>query len=97
MKVLHAILAVFLLFIIGCEKPAKVKEKNSSKAVVKQIEQVAAVKNSFKPFYQEYFKFIKTSSPDIYVNFEIGPSYSSRDEISIKGRDFWEKLPEKTK
>ncbi|MBU0469462.1 MAG: hypothetical protein KKD07_05900 [Candidatus Omnitrophica bacterium] len=52
MKVLHTVLAVFLLFIIGCEKkPAQVKEKAVNKIEVKQSEKEVVVKNSFKPFY----------------------------------------------
>ncbi|TKJ26354.1 MAG: hypothetical protein CEE42_04810 [Promethearchaeota archaeon Loki_b31] len=53
--------------------------------------------NSYRCYFEAYFEFIKNGRPDIYVNFDIGPSYSSRNEISIKGREEWNKLSLETK
>ena len=40
-----------------------------------------------------YRDFIKSSNVDIFVSFEIGPSYTTKDEISKKGINIWNELP----
>ncbi len=53
--------------------------------------------NSYRRYYEAYFNFIKNGKPNVYVNFDIGPSYSSRDEVSIRGREEWNKLSQSIK
>ena len=50
---------------------------------------------SYKKYLDAYEQFIKTGNPDIFVNFDIGPSYTTKDEISKQGIRIWNKLSEK--
>ncbi|MFN7990839.1 MAG: hypothetical protein U0R44_01640 [Candidatus Micrarchaeia archaeon] len=50
-------------------------------------------RESYKPYIDVYFDFVKEANVDIYVSFDIGPSYSTRDEISKKGVRIWNELP----
>jgi hypothetical protein len=47
---------------------------------------------SYKKYLDAYKDFIKNGNPDIFVNFDIGPSYTTRDAISKKGIKIWNLL-----
>ncbi|WP_094228522.1 hypothetical protein [Methanolobus psychrotolerans] len=53
--------------------------------------------NSYDIYTNAYRDFVSKSNADIFVNFDIGPSYSTRDEISKKGVKIWESLDNKVK
>lgn len=48
------------------------------------------VVENFKKYIDAYFDFVDTANVDIYVSFDIGPSYTTRDEISKQGCKIWE-------
>jgi hypothetical protein len=50
--------------------------------------------DSYKIYIDTYFDFIKSSNADIYVSFDIGPSYTTKDANSKKGVKIWENIPE---
>jgi len=52
---------------------------------------------SYQLYLQKYLNFIKNGNPDYFVNFDIGPSYSSRDKIAIEGRNQWKNLSDNQK
>lgn len=52
---------------------------------------------SYKLYLEAYKKFIKDGNADIFVNFDIGPSYTTRDSISIKGSEVWNCLSNNSK
>jgi hypothetical protein len=52
---------------------------------------------SYRPYINYYREFIRTGLPDIFVNFDIGPSYSTRDQISITGRTVWDQIDDNEK
>src|SRR3989338_9046832 len=52
---------------------------------------------SYKPYIDAYFDFIKNANVDIYVSFDIGPSYSTRDDVSKKGVKIWNDLSAESK
>jgi queuine/archaeosine tRNA-ribosyltransferase len=47
---------------------------------------------SYELYINAYFDFIKKANVDIYVSFDIGPSYTAKDEISKKGVAKWNSL-----
>jgi len=51
-------------------------------------------KESYRKYLSAYNDFISINSPEIYVNFDIGPAYSSRNDVSITGRNTWFDLPQ---
>lgn len=44
---------------------------------------------NYKIYLDAYFDFVEKSNVDIYVSFDIGPSYTTRDEVSKKGCQIW--------
>jgi queuine/archaeosine tRNA-ribosyltransferase len=52
---------------------------------------------SYAPYINAYFDFVKNANADIYVSFDIGPSYTAKDEISKRGVAIWNSLPSDTK
>ncbi|MFC1903752.1 hypothetical protein ACFLW9_02595 [Chloroflexota bacterium] len=52
---------------------------------------------SYKIYLEAYEQFIKTGLPDIFVSFDIGPSYTTKDEISKRGVSVWNKLSKSEK
>jgi len=52
---------------------------------------------SYKKYLDAYFRFIEKANVDIYVSFDVGPSYSARDNISKKGVYVWAHLPSEVK
>ncbi len=52
---------------------------------------------SYEKYLNAYFDFISTANVDIYVSFDVGPSYSTRDEISKKGVKIWTQMSQQTK
>jgi len=53
--------------------------------------------SSYNIYLEAHKKFISHSNIDIYVAFEIGPSYTTKDAISKKGINIWNSLSEKEK
>jgi len=47
---------------------------------------------SYGKYLSAYEQFLRTGQPDIFVSFDIGPSYTTRNEISYKGIRVWESL-----
>jgi len=47
---------------------------------------------SYEKYYNAYKDFIKRGNPDIFVGFDIGPSYTTKDEISKRGIKIWNSL-----
>lgn len=52
---------------------------------------------SYEIYLNAYKKFIKDGNPDIFVNFDIGPSYTTKDEVSIKGSQIWNSISTQNK
>lgn len=52
---------------------------------------------SYELYLEAYREFVSSSNTDIFVNFDIGPSYSARDEISQEGVRVWNSLSNREK
>jgi len=52
---------------------------------------------SYQKYLDAYKNFIITGNPDIFVNFDIGPSYTAKDDISRKGVQIWNSIPPRDK
>ena len=52
---------------------------------------------SYNKYIDAYFEFVIKSKADIFVSFDIGPSYTTRDAISKKGCNLWESAPKENK
>lgn len=53
--------------------------------------------DSYQIYIDAYRAFITSSNSDIFVNFDIGPSYSTRDENSKKGVRMWNSIDKSAK
>lgn len=53
--------------------------------------------NSYEKYLNAYKDFIRSGNPDIFVNFDIGPSYTTKNEISKQGVRIWNKLSKQEK
>lgn len=47
---------------------------------------------SYEKYLKAYEQFLRTGHPDIFVSFDIGPSYTTKDEISKEGIRVWDSL-----
>lgn len=52
---------------------------------------------SYDKYLKAYQQFLENGKPDIFVNFDIGPSYTTKDDISKKGVSVWDSLSKEEK